>query len=253
MVLVRTNILYEGRLVAFLRGNHLSNSCRWRRGAKYHVQVLLFPCQPVSWARVLVGIISFVNCQPLLIYVLRRHVVPVLPAPSPPPALSCSGTSVSQNPLLQSLLVLQNNPFSLTSLPHRLLLAPGPLCQIGLFPRSSLPELHIHLFLLSNPLLPWPPAPWCPFHQAAFFTHTSADCSRPLSLGHRRLLQLLGLCCSLAFCHPAPSTASSSFKYLHLLVQTLFPRGEIFHWISRRLVLEGKLSLKKIILLSCSN
>lgn len=124
-------------------GNHLSNSCRWRRDAKYHVQVLLFPCQPVSWSGVLVGIISFVNCQPLLIYVLRWHMVPVPPAPSPPPALLCSRASVPQNPLLQSLLVVQNNSFSLTSLPHRLLLAPGPLCQIGLFPRSSLAGLHL--------------------------------------------------------------------------------------------------------------
>jgi len=47
-VLTRGNVVYKEYLMVFLVGNHLSNSCRGRRGAKYHVQVLPFPCQPVS-------------------------------------------------------------------------------------------------------------------------------------------------------------------------------------------------------------
>lgn len=158
------------------------------------------PFPASQWSQVLVGTVSFVNRQPHLIYVLRQHIVPIPPTPSPPPALSCSRTSVSQNPLIQSPL----NSFSLTGLPCMFLLAPRPLCQIGFFPRSSLPELHLCLSLLLNPLLLWPLAPRCPFHQAPHLAHTSTDCSRPLSLDLQRLLLLAGLCCSSAFCHPAP-------------------------------------------------
>lgn len=87
----------------------------------------------------------FVNCQPLLIYVLRWHIVSIPPAPSLPPC-----PHLLQNvkiPYFKAFWMFRLLIFSY-GLPHRLLLAPRPLCRIGLFPRSVLPELHLRLLLL---------------------------------------------------------------------------------------------------------
>lgn len=118
VVFVRRNVIYEEHLMGFLTGNHLYNSCR-QRSAKYHVQVLPFPCQPVTWSGMLVG-----NCQPLLMYVLRQHTVLVPPAFSQPPACSCFRSSASQTPLLHSFLNIQTTEFPL----------PGCLIGSSLFP-----------------------------------------------------------------------------------------------------------------------
>lgn len=161
-------------------------------------------------------------CEPL-IYVLRRHIVLIPPALSPPPALPCSRISKSptSKPFWMTKLLIfpyrsasQARPCSQATLPDRAF----PQIQRTWASPPPVPSLESPATTAHGPSVPLPPGSLPRTHHA--------EGSRPLTLDLQRLLQLVGLCCSLAFRHPAPFSTWSSFKYLHL--QTLFPRGKSF-------------------------
>lgn len=97
--------------------------------------------------------------------------------------------------------------------------------MIGLFPRSHLLNFICALSgILCYPYSwGWEPGP---SHQAPNLTHTNPHCSRPLCLDLYRPLQFTELCSSLAL-SPCLFSIWSSFKHLHLHLQTLFLRRNL--------------------------